>query len=1722
MKVFKLLILSALRIFSKSKILIIQLMVLVILGASVLGTISLSNISLKSSADNIEKNGNSADLTINSTQTNDNVVYDIDNQPLADQNGWDNKQPVAGQAMYVFNPLMTSHLYRSASTNEKPTLSDVQGFYYTPGVGANGLIKDNNGSYLSVNATGNNADQWLPYAQDIFSLYRNVLPVNQNDILYSTAQYYDPNNYITNPYSFVYNPDGQLLGLSAFGAARVAGFTNYTNQYTVSHGVLDAQYGYVAGTNFNFPNWLKQPSDAAQIQPVTINLLASPSQLIFPTQLMTEANYESVANPNLAYFISKYGNQQMINDFNHVTSLLQSPNALMQVPYYTFNYDLIPNRNLNDSPTSNETANNLVNFVYSKIFNNGVIMPEYQQYLKYFVGSIQVPAIPYYTVEQTNTSSSSTYTMLADNVENVLSNALQTLSKQLVSDVIPAIFSNQPNLETEYNDQYSLTDELNKLGFSYNYEENVNLSNPINGNQYVVAKATLPTIQNPDPINKIVLNEGSNLFPDQIVENASPYTNGNLFIGKMLQPFLSSHFAPPTQQYLQEAWNFWNQYQSWNLFKALMSAEWQTKESVVELAMSLLQPLSTRPTSYSQFVNETIPAFMTFSKNFILQNFTWNGYGFTIQTSQAIPASNGSIFIPFDVTAVDKSSFFSIISTNFMKSNSSTKAVLPVAIAQAAMQLPYSDPTLTQAQVNANPAKYSNHFIIDPTTHKLTYYQDFLSWMAKISDRYKIEVNSQSYVILGSGLSPDFMYPILSKNDLLLNNKTTGVIYTNSAGFNRSIFGLSAKVNSYVALKYSPSVYWWQKQKLFNELSAFTKKVYGSNQLYKITDPNQPNQLLYLRMNFSYNLRSMVLAITVIIGIIIALLSLFFIATLLRSIVKQNKNTFGVVIANGINKEKLAVAFFPFAIFPGILCGVLGYLFSYLLAPSLTGMVANYWAPIIPESHWQGWMFVVTPALVCVILFVVLILVILWTIRKKTTELLGESSEFRMNWFIMHINKLTTHFGALGSFRITYMLGNITRFLVLTGIVTAFITLSSIFVGTIGTFQSALSYTKRNHQYTYAFNLYSPTQQGGYYSAIPISQVGTTQQGLDPLYNIADNNGFYGAQYKQALTYPYANDLYYTNLFLPSTNVASEIQGNIQFFKNSVFTKIDLDINLSLGGTIINPWSFAKSFAPPAIISLSNFYMQKLLDNAFQFFLYVQQNNLYQEFSNDTFNQPWTLNGSDIQEPIMQSQNDNWIYLQRYTPNGQLEWYLNPNDLVGAPTYQFNKRAVKLFVDLLTINENPLYRKWAMAKFGVVNNYNYSLGNNVVAMDPGDETYTYLTSTITDVNNKQLEKPISVQIDGIKPNTNFVLLYDNKGSTLNQLLNQAPTQVNGVTTYPLVINQVVQRKYNLKVGDVFTTHTTNQLDRFTIKYNDPTGIDYVTSQFKIVGITTSKSGLAYYTNQRYANEILGYSTPDWLNKQQAEAYVPFNGLFTDSNDPAMINQFGTVYSPTGLSPAIGLWSKNPSQVAGGMEYQIFRSWDLLNKIVGFDVTKGLKNYTLGGAVGVLSRLIDTFNITTPIVVAIQSASTRLETTIMGNTIDETVKNVMSFITAALIPTLVIVIILLSSMIVVEARRLIALLKVLGYGNFSNTFSFLFVYLVVLFAGLGISIGLTYLILYIFSYLTFSVFNIIIAPVAPWWIYAATFGVVALIFIVIFIATYLQLKKINPAQAIAVR
>ena len=773
----------------------------------------------------------------------------------------------------------------------------------------------------------------------------------------------------------------------------------------------------------------------------------------------------------------------------------------------------------------------------------------------------------------------------------------------------------------------------------------------------------------------------------------------------------------------------------------------------------------------------------------------------------------------------------------------------------------------------------------------------------------------------------------------------------------------------------------------------------------------------------------------------------------------------------------------------------------------------------------------------------------------------------------------------LWQFRLNFAFSNVFRFIVLTFTVFCLVSLSTIIVGSINQFNDALNVTNKSKNYSYAVDLYSPTINGGYYSGMPFDELGISQQGIYNNYNAKGITGNYkspsqmgllepysGKDYNEALKYPYGENKYFTSLFMPSINVSTELNQSITFFNNKLFTMLDINIDLVIDGRQINAWELAKQVLPLSILNLAENYMERQVSINYEFYYWLQTANnyatqsetesipqeylmngspvKYADYLPEVTEQPFTFDGSDLTENIDDPQNlKTWIYIKKVNAQtGKKIWALNDELVVKPnPSFLLKPKAAKLLVLMMTNDENPVFNYWFNnvydKKYGNQSSYNYKLGLGMIPVEDNDETYSYLTSYIVDKNNEELKNSIKSRIVGIKPNSKFVKLIDSNNNLMNNLLFENVEN----DVYPIIINRVVARKYGLNIGDELTIHVTNTFDRFNRKNLDLQ--TYNIAKVKIAGINETKSEEQFFISQSNANKILGYQNPETFDEQwngpfsPGQGYIPFNGVFLNDPNAKLINNYGGIYSPSGLSVSLPSWNTNigvnPGQTPNGElkniikdNYKQIDNLSRINYVVDYsDNNKAIvypgeknpltvENPSTNDYGDVARRIVNIFESRTPVVSSLKNVDSPLINQMIGPKLDETILNIETIVLCSMIPTLLIIILLLASTIIIEAQRLIAMLKVMGYSNVKNLFSFLFVYLLVLVLGTILAIPFTLGILSIFSSLVFTALNIIISPVMPVWIWIATIGAILAIFAIIFTYLLFKVKHWNLATKIS--
>jgi putative ABC transport system permease protein len=159
-------------------------------------------------------------------------------------------------------------------------------------------------------------------------------------------------------------------------------------------------------------------------------------------------------------------------------------------------------------------------------------------------------------------------------------------------------------------------------------------------------------------------------------------------------------------------------------------------------------------------------------------------------------------------------------------------------------------------------------------------------------------------------------------------------------------------------------------------------------------------------------------------------------------------------------------------------------------------------------------------------------------LREKTVDLMKNGSEFRGSFVARHIKAPFRSFGIMTKFRITVAFNSIWKLIILSVMVSLSISALVFGINTYGKFSDAEQKTFASRNYSYAIDLYSPTDQGGQY--IPVNADISGETGF---VQSNDNTSWIPSIYFDSHSQT-AGDLSYKNVF----GEASPETKNDEFF----------------------------------------------------------------------------------------------------------------------------------------------------------------------------------------------------------------------------------------------------------------------------------------------------------------------------------------------------------------------------------------------------------------------------------------------------------------------------------------------------------------------------------------------------------------------------------------------
>lgn len=806
------------------------------------------------------------------------------------------------------------------------------------------------------------------------------------------------------------------------------------------------------------------------------------------------------------------------------------------------------------------------------------------------------------------------------------------------------------------------------------------------------------------------------------------------------------------------------------------------------------------------------------------------------------------------------------------------------------------------------------------TKHKSDKQKDFDNWLKTIPDENKINIDNQEFIIVGSGVSPDFMYPILSFENVIPNNQTEQIVYTNSSGYTKMVdsFRGNEQESFLVGIFNQPKSEW---NTILNSINSITANYMGwpsnINAAYLYNDITNTFSPTALRLQFIPNIVKTITTVSFFLTSFIVLLSVFISIVIIQRFIQINRNSLGIMQANGYKKWEIILGVCILISIPVGIATILGYTIGFSVQGKAIQLLSNFWT--LPTSIEPFSLLVMLPLLfIAIILFVLITISFTWfSLRGETAEFMKDDAKYKSSKISSLIKKSFSKFNIMVRFRAAIAFTSLWR-VILLSIMSAGLMMSLTFsLDVLNTFTYAANKTYGTKNYNYSLNLFTPTLQAGQYYAVPYQSQGatidksyyfnvtpieysdsdiatlTTDQYISQLYfDSGSNYAKYISKSNKNYNAVFANNvLQYGNYHLVSQADLSEQNTEIMYLKNKSTSKAFVNLVLGIGNLSTNPWDLGIRLMPPNNANYANQAFEKLFSQA------LSDN---ENFINIGFKPNTTNNNHSIMFQDQEFETNTFYEYIKYfskayavLKEGVLESDEVPKiDGISNITILTSEEILNkdsIFYDEIDSNKNNQYDYYLQfdnskitgngssiiktetninflnllyeiykTKIFQNNTYSINYGKLVVGSEEIDSKL-FLDSQYTYVDFNIIEnnnKPKSVQ-DNF--NAIGILKNDERMKIVNknnELISSKlwTYQTNDANTYPIIINEYVSEVYDISIGDTLKVSINNSADRYSRKYFNKNN---PVVNFKVIDITTTYQGPEFFISQYDANKMLG-------------------------------------------------------------------------------------------------------------------------------------------------------------------------------------------------------------------------------------------------------------------------
>ncbi|WP_426461278.1 ABC transporter permease [Mycoplasma hafezii] len=760
----------------------------------------------------------------------------------------------------------------------------------------------------------------------------------------------------------------------------------------------------------------------------------------------------------------------------------------------------------------------------------------------------------------------------------------------------------------------------------------------------------------------------------------------------------------------------------------------------------------------------------------------------------------------------------------------------------------------------------------------------------KLPEEYKIDVSGSEYIIIGDDITFDYLYPVIDENNIQVNTKNQAVLFVTQAGFDRMRQAFKGNVvKEYLVVHAPQNDNIHELNALKNELeeivSVSTNNKNGFQRVYLSTEIDPINPERATRISTTKGIVTSVKLVSLVFLIMLVFLVTVSIIFIIKRYIANKNKVIGILVAQGYTPIQIAISLTTFAFFTIFLGGVLGYFTGFMLHGQAIRLLQAYWTIPIQTLDFSVLSLLINIFVPLIAMSLLIIFISLHSLRYKAIDLMSGVVELNTGEVAQNIIKklksrnvktkfsaslLLNSFGKLVSFSVSVVLASITT-------VFAF--------GTFGVFEKSINSTYNNRNYTYKYDLSSPTVENG---------------ALNPFYLTKDQleNSLYVPIGNISEAATYAND-YFKPGFSNVIN-QDDKNGNPSIYDGHIVTQFSVNIKVS-SAISIDPWQIVYNSLPDTQKSR----IIKVRDKVADALQHTQEGIVYEEVTDNNGQKVLSVNG----EKTKQNRTSFFYYIPNpdNTMDGKFyyfEWNNLSNKFERQVISTSNKRneyrdfLVNAYAKVYEDNIKKLELREKATTDAEKEKYNpiydFFVGFNSLYFNPRvDEGYTYVASNYKDK---------AIKLYGYNENSKFVKIKDNSGNDLIKYINELYVQNKEGDPIPIVINHVSEALFKLKQNDVFELEVLNNVNRYKNKIQKALYSDYKVPEykhkFKVVGIIDTYINNEFVIPKEAADRITELNTLNYNPE-----FSPFNGILSKDNEPQQLIWSTGLYSPSGYNPS---------------------------------------------------------------------------------------------------------------------------------------------------------------------------------------------------------------------------